>query len=130
MEHFFRFGKNRLLLTSYQTPDVGHEENWWEIAGVAYVQLYAGAPLAQNLPRPWERWLPGVGEIRSGQLASPSMVQRDMPRILQEIGTPAGPPEPRGKSPGRTEGYHPGKRERLPIIIKGNEGSQKNARAP
>ncbi|MCP4140699.1 MAG: transposase [Chloroflexi bacterium] len=130
MEHFFRFGKNNLLLTSYQTPDVGHEENWWEIVGLAYIQLYAGAPLAQNLPRPWERWLPGVGEIKSGRLASPSMVQRDMPRILQAIGTPAEPPEPRGKSPGRKEGYHPAKRERRPIIIKGNGGSQKNARAP
>ena len=29
LEHFFRFGKQRLLLTACQTPDVRREENWW-----------------------------------------------------------------------------------------------------
>ena len=29
-------------MNSYQTPDVGHEENWWEIVGLAYAQLYIG----------------------------------------------------------------------------------------
>lgn len=28
LEHFFRFGKQRLLMTAYSTPDVQHEENW------------------------------------------------------------------------------------------------------
>ncbi len=28
LEHFFRFGKQKLLLASDQTPDVEHEENW------------------------------------------------------------------------------------------------------
>ena len=40
MEHFFRFGKQRLLLTAYQTPEVQHEENWWQIVCLAYVQLW------------------------------------------------------------------------------------------
>jgi hypothetical protein len=28
LEHFFRFGKHKLLMASYQTPDVEHEQNW------------------------------------------------------------------------------------------------------
>ena len=28
VEHFFRFGKQRLLMSAYQTPEVVHEENW------------------------------------------------------------------------------------------------------
>ena len=31
LEHFFRFGKNRLLMDKFQTPDIEHEINWWKI---------------------------------------------------------------------------------------------------
>ena len=31
IEHFFRFGKNRLLMDKIQTPDVQHEESWWQL---------------------------------------------------------------------------------------------------
>ncbi len=130
IEHFFRFGKNKLLMNSYQTPDVEHEQNWWEIVGLAYVQLYISAPMAQNHPRPWERYLPEVKEQKEGVLPSPSMVQRDMPAIIREIGTPAKLPKPRGKSPGRLKGQSPGKRDRSPVIKKNTQKGQKRLRAP
>lgn len=130
IEHFFRFGKNRLLMNSYQTPDVSHEQNWWEIVGLAYVQLFIGAQFAQKLPRPWERYLPGITEQKDGVLASPSMTQRDMSRIIREIGTPSAFPKPRGKSIGRQKGQSPGKRDRQPVIIKSTQKGQKHDRAP
>ncbi len=34
MEHFFRFGKTKLLIDSYQTPVTEHEENWQESQGL------------------------------------------------------------------------------------------------
>jgi len=40
LEHFNRFGKQRLLLTAFQTPNVRREENWWQIAQLAYIQLW------------------------------------------------------------------------------------------
>ena len=40
VEHFFRFGKQRLLTTAYQTSDVERSENWWQITQLAYVQLW------------------------------------------------------------------------------------------
>ena len=129
LEHFFRFGKNRLLMASYQSPDVEHEENWWEIVGLAYVELYIAAPLANSLPRPWERYLPQVNNS-SGQLTSPSMVQRDLSRIIQGIESPVWLPKPRGKSPGRTKGYSPGRRERLPVVKKGKKDAPKSTRSP
>ena len=129
LEHFFRFGKQKLLMSSYQTPDVEHEQNWWEIVGLAYAQLYVSAPLAQDLPRPWERYLPEFKKPKQEKLSSPSMVQRDLPRIIRQIGTPALLPKPRGKSPGRIKGYSPGKRERLALIIKGTNRAQKYLRA-
>jgi hypothetical protein len=130
LEHFFRFGKNRLLMASYQSPDVEHEENWWEIVGLAYVELYIAAPLANSLPRPWERYLPQVKANNSGQLLPPSMVQRDLSRIIQGIESPIELPKPRGKSPGRVKGYSPGRRQRQPVVIKGVKSTPKSARGP
>ena len=68
-------------MTSCQTPEVEHEENWWEIVGLAYVNLYTAASLANIMPYPWERWLPNNKEVDTESLPSPSMVQRDLARI-------------------------------------------------
>lgn len=132
LEHFFRFGKNKLLLSSYQTPEARHEENWWEIVGLAYNQLYLAAQVAQNLPYPWERYLPNFKQKALNGMKPPSLVQRDMARILDEVGTPAEPPKRRGLSPGRIVGYSPGKRERQGIILKKDMGTKElvEVRAP
>ncbi len=127
LEHFFRFGKNKLLMISYQTPDVDHEENWWEIVSLSYADLFTAVPLAENLPKPWEIYLPQIKESDPDVLPSPSMVQRDMDRIISGIGTPADLPKPRGKSPGRKKGTSPGRRERHPYIIKGKQAKPEEA---
>ena len=38
IEHFFRFGKDKLLMDPYQTPDTAHEEYWWKLVSLAYAQ--------------------------------------------------------------------------------------------
>jgi hypothetical protein len=118
VEHFFRFGKQRLLMTAYQTPEVQHEENWWQLAQLAYVQLWLARNLAEAMPRPWERYLPQFHTQAGNQEIPPSMVQRDFGRIIQEIGTPAQSPKPRGKSPGRTKGERQKPRKRHKVIKK------------
>jgi len=115
VEHFFRFGKQRLLTTAYQTPDVERSENWWQITQLAYVQLWLTRDLAISLPNPWERNLPS---FKTGK-ASPSMVQRDFGRIIQQIESIPHFPKPRGKSPGRAKGNCPKRRERHKVIRKG-----------
>lgn len=35
LEHLFRFGKQKLLMTAYATPDVNHEENWFKLTLLA-----------------------------------------------------------------------------------------------
>jgi hypothetical protein len=78
-----RFGKQRLLMTEFQTPDVEHEENWIRLVMLAYVQLWAARELATHLPRPWERYL----EQNNDKIVNPSVVQRDFQRIISLIGT-------------------------------------------
>jgi len=114
LEHFFRFGKQRLLLTACQTPDDRREENWWQIVQLAYAQLWLAQPLATALPRPWERYLPPAA---SGS-ASPATVQRDFSRIIAAVGTPACAPKRRGNAPGRAKGGRPPKRTPQPVIKK------------
>lgn len=124
IEHFFRFGKNKLLLDDYQTPIVEHEENWWEIVCLAYVMLWVAAPLSSNKFHPWARYLYS-DQNQEGLLPSPSMVQRDMLRIISIFGTPACPPKPRGKALGRSKGHKREKRKRIPIVYKGGKSPPK-----
>lgn len=75
IEHMLRFGKQRLLMTQFQTPDVEHEENWIQFVLLAYVQLWAAKDLATHLPKPWERYL----QQNNDKIVTPSVVQRDFP---------------------------------------------------
>ncbi len=77
IEHMFRFSKQRLLMTNFQTPEVEHEENWIRLVMLAYVQLWAAKQLSNYLPRPWERY----SQQNHDKIVSPSTVQRDFQRI-------------------------------------------------
>ena len=114
IEHLLRFGKQRLLLNASTTPSVEHEENWVNLSFLAYVQLWAARKLAFSLYRPWERYLPQ----KTAAFLIPSQVQRDMNRIISEIGTPANSPKRRGYSEGRTQGMVQTKRTRHEVIKK------------
>lgn len=119
IEHFFRFGKTRLLLNKFQTPEVEHEEAWWQLAMLSYAQLYMARQLANNSPNPWEKWLPEFKSNRKDK--SPSQVQKDFGRIIREIGTPAKPPKHRKKSRGRQPGEIQPKRLHHAIVYKGQK---------
>lgn len=122
LEHFFRFGKQKMLLTSFQTPEDWREENWWQLVHIAYAQLWLARSVAICLPRPWERNLPAYKQ----KLLSPSAVQRDFGRIIRQIGSPAAPPKPRGISPGRPLGTKLEPRPKQKVVVK----SQQQANAP
>ncbi len=114
-EHSYRFAKQRLLLDSYQTPDVTHEEHWWRLVHLASVQLWVAREVAERLPRSWERYLP---TMRTTAPLTPTLVQRDFGRIIGEFGTPARPAKRRGYSPGRQPGMPGPLRERQPVLKK------------
>ncbi len=115
LEHFFRFGKQKLLLDDFQTPEEKHEEAWWQLVHLAYLQLWVARHLVTCLPRPWERNLPAMKAAR----ISPSLVQRGFERIIRQFGTPAKAPKPRGNSPGWVIGRKRKPRERHKVVVKG-----------
>ena len=120
IEHFFRFGKQKLLLVAFQTPEVEREENWFQLAHIAYAQLWMARHAVELLPRPWERNLPSV---KRG-LTTPTLVQRGFSRIIRQLGTPAKPPKPRIISPGRPKGTILPKRPRHKVIVKSQLSAQ------
>ena len=117
LEHFFRFGKQKMLLASFQTPEDVREEKWWQLVHLAYAQLWLARHVASSLPRPWERNLP---EMKKG-LISPTLVQRDFGRIIRQIGTPAQPPQPRFISSGRPKGTKLPPRPRRKVVVKSQQ---------
>jgi hypothetical protein len=114
-EHGFRFLKQRLLLTAYQTPDVNHEETWWQLVQLAYLQLWVARSCAHHWPKPWQRYLP----IILAGLKTPSVVQSDLGRILRQLDHITHPVKRRGNAPGRTKGARPPPRKRHPVVRKG-----------
>ncbi len=114
LEHLFRFGKQKLLMTSYLTPDVKHEENWFKLTLLAYVNLWAARNLAVVLPREWEQYLKTNQSVK----ITPSLVQRDFYRIISQIGTITKSPKRRGYSSGRIKGYKKAPRTRHQVIKK------------
>jgi len=120
LEHFFRFGKQHLLMDAFQTPEVDREENWQMLSMLAYAQLFIAQPLAEVLPRPWE----SKKVVLETSLCSPSCVQRDFARITQQIGRLTLDPKPRGKSSGRPKGKKGTQRQKEIWVIKGKKNKK------
>lgn len=106
IEHFFRFGKTKLLMDTYQTADVNHEEYWWQLTMLAYIQLFLAKEDVTAIPKPWERYLTEYKSKDSStkRIASPTQAQRGFKNLLEKIGSPARKPTPRGKPRGRMLG--------------------------
>jgi len=123
IEHFFRFGKSKLLLDAYQTSDVTHEEAWWNLCLLAYTQLSLANTLVPLLPQPWERYLNEYKDNQNerNKITTPSQTQRGFNKLLNTIGTPAKPCVPRGKPLGRAKGEVLPQRLEQPVIFKGKK---------
>jgi hypothetical protein len=108
-EHVSRFDKQELLwdVPRLRTPE--RTERWTQVVACAHNQLVLARDLVQGCYRPWEprRSMPTLTQVR-----------RAMPTLLHQLGTPARPPQLRGKAPGRAKGFHPKPRTRHPVIRK------------
>ncbi len=118
IEHYFRFGKQRLLMDSYQTCHTEHEEGWWKFCALCYCQLYLSNTLCQGIAEPWERYLPEFKQQDKQKIISAPFVQRGFAKLLRNIGSPAKKPVPRGNPLGRKSGGKVVKRESSPITFK------------
>jgi len=113
IEHYFRFGKQRLLMIAFQTSEIINEENWMQFGMISYHQLYHARNLAKDLPRPWEK-----KRKHDAAELSPSRVQRDMPRLLEALPQITTEVKARGIPSGRKIGDKIGSRVDSDVVRK------------
>jgi hypothetical protein len=94
-EHGYRFEKQSLLWAVPRLRTPAQFERWSQVVAIVHNLLVLARPLVQAELRPWES---------SQREVSPQQVRRAMAKIMPQLGTPAQPPKPRGKSPGRPKG--------------------------
>lgn len=92
-EHGYRFEKQALLWETPRLRTPEQFERWTDVVAVVHDQLHFVRHGHEKGYRPWEN---------QGKPVTPQQVRRAMPRILAQVGTPARPPQRRGKSPGRS----------------------------
>ena len=111
LEHTFRFLKQTL---GWTTPRVRHPQQadlWTWLVLTAFTQLRLARPCVADRRLPWERrYAPGC--------LTPFRVRRGVLALLLELGTPAKPPKPCGRSPGRPKGRRSGRARRYPAVKK------------
>jgi hypothetical protein len=111
LEHTLRFCKQSL---GWTTPRVRHPEQadrWTWLVVATYHQLRLARSWVVDRRLPWER------RLDPGQL-TPPRVRRTLSVLLPLVGTPASPPKPCGRSPGRPQGSRSGRAARYPALKK------------
>jgi hypothetical protein len=109
LEHTFRFVKQILNWTTPRVRHPAQADRWSWLVLAAYTELRLGRPLVSDRRLPWERPLPVAA-------LTPYRVRRAFSQLLLTLGTPAGPPKPRGRSPGRPKGARSGPAPRYPAL--------------
>lgn len=109
LEHTFRFLKQTLAWTGPRVRSPEQADRWTWLVTLAYTQLRLARPIVTDRRLPWERPLPA-------RTLTPCRVRRAFSHVLPALGTPARPPKPCGRSPGRPKGHRSGPAPRYPAI--------------
>ena len=112
IEHAFRFLKQAVGWTTIRPRAPQTADRWSWLLATALWELWLARDLVADRRLPWER------PLVSGAL-SPGRVRRGVGPLLLTLGTPARPPRPRGKAPGRHAGQCPGPAPRCPVLRRG-----------
>jgi len=106
-EHGYRFDKQALLWTEPRLRTPEQFDRWSHIVAIAHNHLVIARDLVEAELRPWEN---------KQRMPTPQHVRRGLAKFLSQLGTPARPPKPRGKSKGRSYGTQVGKAKRFPVV--------------
>jgi hypothetical protein len=108
-EHGYRFDKQDLLWAAPHLRTPEQMQRWTDLVAVVRNELVLARDLVAAERRPWER---------RAQVTTPRQVRRAMGRLIAQLGTPAPPPQVRGKAPGRPAGAVIKPAERYEVVRK------------
>jgi hypothetical protein len=120
IEHWYRFVRQRLHWTVPQVSTPKQAENWSDLMPLLTWQLWLARDVVEDSPLPWQK---SMTQLTPGRIAS------SFAPLLARIGSPAGPPKPRGKSLGWPTGKPRTKRPRYPTVKKGFTKKKEAAKA-
>jgi hypothetical protein len=108
-EHGYRFDKQALMWAQPRLRTPAQFERWSHLVAIVHNHLVLGRSLVEPELHPWEN---------KQRQPTPQQVRRGMSKLLPRLGTPARPPQPRGKSKGRTFGAPVKKAPRFAVVRK------------
>jgi DDE superfamily endonuclease len=108
-EHGYRLDKQALMWEQPRLRTPEQFERWSQIVALAHNHLVLARSLVEPELRLWEN---------KQRPCSPQQVRRGLAKLLPQLGTPARPPKPRGKSKGRSKGAKIRKAPRFPVVRK------------
>lgn len=111
IEHTFRFFKQTLNWVTPRPRLPEQADRWTWLLLAAYTQLRLAKQYVVDVRLPWEQPL-------APNRLTPNRVRRAFLRLLTLIGTPANPPKPCGRSPGRPKGRRSQPAIRHPVLKK------------
>jgi hypothetical protein len=111
LEHTFRFLKQTFGWTSPRFRHPEQADRWTWLVVAAFTQLRLGRWGVADMRLPWEK------RYEAGRL-TPVRVHRVVSTLLGQLGTPAKPPKPCGRSPGRPKGRRSGRAKLYPALKK------------
>jgi len=109
VEPSIRFRKQLLhwTLPRFQTPE--RCDRWTMLVTIAHWELFLARDIVQDQPLPWQ---PAQTKL------TPERVRQSLAGLFSQIGTPAAPPQTRGKSPGWPTGRARTPLERHKVVKK------------
>jgi DDE superfamily endonuclease len=108
-EHGYRFEKQSLLWNEPRLRPPEQFERWSHLVAIVHNHLVLARDLVEVEQRPWEN---------KRRPSTPQQVRRGLQKYLPTLGTPARPPQPRGKSPGRIKGAKIRQAPRFSVVRK------------
>ena len=110
IESSIRWRKQRLHWTMPQFRSPEPCDRWTMLVTLAQWMTYLARPVVQDQPLPWQKVQTEL---------TPGRVIQGLAGLFGQIGTPAGPPKTRGKSPGWPKGRARDRPQRHPVVRKG-----------
>jgi hypothetical protein len=108
-EHGYRFDKQALMWAQPRLRTPAQFERWSHLVAIVHNHLILARDLVKPELHPWEN---------KQRQPTPQQVRRGMSKLLSRLGTPAQPPQPRGKSKGRSFGAPVRKAPRFAVVRK------------
>ncbi len=106
-EHGYRFDKQSLLWNTPRVRTPEQFQRWSHLVAITHNLLVLARDVVGAQLHPWEN---------THRVPTPQQVRRGMSKLLPQLGTPARPPQPRGKSPGRKKGAKVPKAKRFSVV--------------